>query len=110
MGWTFEARCCEISGGHYRKVVKKSMKRLEAQGVIQGDRERKPGMNVRVVTVAGDFPARDELRDLLTECVEAWPTIGASVNAAMNALTPKTKAHLRKRGLWPPADSSSHIA
>ena len=102
MGWTFEALCCEISGGHYRKVVKKSMKRLEDEGVLQGDRPRRPGMDVRVVTVADDFPARDELMDLLKACVEAWPAIGASVNAAMNALTPKTKAHLKKRGLIQP--------
>lgn len=57
-------------------------------------------MDVRVVTIAETFPAREELIDLLKACAEAWPTIGASVNAAMGQLTPKTKAHLRNRGLY----------
>lgn len=37
MGWTFEALCCTLAGGHHRKVVKHAMKTLEGQGVIQGD-------------------------------------------------------------------------
>jgi hypothetical protein len=39
-------------------VIKKSLKRLEADGILQGNRDRKPGFNVRVVTIADDFPQK----------------------------------------------------
>lgn len=58
LGWTFEALCC-ASIDHDRWNIKKSMRRLEEEGVLQGDRPRKPGMNVRIVRIADAFPARD---------------------------------------------------
>ncbi len=97
--WTFEALCTKLATGYGRVVVKNAMKRLEDDGILQGDRPRKPGFNVRVVTIADDFPARQELLDLLKACAKAWPQIGKSVEVQMRALHPRTKAHLQKRGL-----------
>lgn len=100
LGWTFEALCVPLATGHDRVVIKKSLKRLEEDDhVLQGDRARKPGMNVRVITVAADFPAREELLELLKAYVQAWPAIRDAVGDAMRRLPPKTQAHLKKRGL-----------
>jgi len=46
-GWTFEALCNTIID-HNRWNIKKSMRWLEDEGVIQGDRPQGPGSNVRV--------------------------------------------------------------
>jgi hypothetical protein len=39
-GWTFEALCCELATGHDRFNVKRAMRRMEDEGVLQGDRPR----------------------------------------------------------------------
>lgn len=74
LGWTFEALCVETATGYDRVVVKKALKRLEKDGIVEGERERRPGFNVRVVRIADSFCARDELMAMLEACVAAWPT------------------------------------
>lgn len=102
MGWTFEALCVELATGFHRENIKISMKRLEDEdGVLVGDRKRKPGFNVRVVTVSEKMPAYKEFMALLKACNKAWPEIGSGVRDAMNRLAPRTKEHLRRRGLIP---------
>ena len=103
-GWTFEALCDTLIAGHDRWNIKKSMQRLEKEGLLQGDRPRGPGFNVRVVTVADDFPAKRELDALLRAYVKAWPQTATSVQRAFEKIArerPRGKAHLVKRGLWP---------
>lgn len=101
MGWTFEALCVEVATGYDRVVVKKVIRRLEDEGVLQGDRDRKPGFNVRVLTISNEFPAHEELLGLLKACVVAWPHVGSKVEHAMAQLSARTKEHLRRRGLMP---------
>jgi len=77
---------------------------LEDECVIQGDRPRRPGFNVRVVTIAEHFPARAELEALLRAYVEAWPNTATAVRRGFEKIArerPQGKAHLVKRGLWP---------
>lgn len=103
-GWTFEALCVELCIGHDRYNVKRAMRRLEDEEVLQGDRERGPGMNVRVVTIADGFVAKAELDELLRAYVEAWPQMKGAVQRAFEKIArerPRGKAHLLKRGLWP---------
>lgn len=97
-GWTFEALCCAVSA-HDRVVVKKAMSRLEKEAVVVGGRPRRPGFNVRVVTISDAFPAAAELRALLRAYVRVWPTMRLRTQDAMSRLHPRTKAHLRRRGL-----------
>ncbi|HEV2738713.1 MAG TPA: hypothetical protein VGU66_09055 [Candidatus Elarobacter sp.] len=98
LGWTFEALCCACIE-HDRWNVKKSMRRLEEEGVLEGDRPRKPGMNVRIVRIADGFVARDELIALLRAAVEAWPSYRRRVRTEIQQLHHKTKVILDKRGL-----------
>lgn len=99
LGWTFEALCVETATGYDRVVVKKALNRLENDGIVEGERQRRPGFNVRVVRIADSFCAREELMALLEACVKAWPTYANRVHAAMEHLAPRTKEHLRRRGL-----------
>jgi len=99
LGWAFEALCTTTASGYHREVVKKGMRRLEDDGLLESDRPRRPGFDVRVVTLAKSFPARAELEDLLRACGEAWPSYAKRTHAAIELLIPKTKAHLRNRGL-----------
>lgn len=115
LGWTFEALCCETATGYDRVVVKKALKRLEDEGIVEGGRERRPGFNVRVVKLAENFHARQELDALLRACVEAWPMYADSVNKAMDHLQPRTKEHLQRRGIverdpWAPAKPGRDLA
>lgn len=119
-GWTFEALCVPLATGHDRVVVKKCVARLEKEGVLQGDRERKPGFNVRRLTIAENFPARNELIALLEAYLKAFPAVKSAVDDAMNKLEPRTKEHLRRRGLVPcychpngghrPSNTAEHAA
>jgi len=99
LGWTFEALCVAVTDGHDRVVVKKSLRALELQGILQGCRPRGPGFNVRLVTVADAFAARDELNGLLRACAHAWPDVAQRVRWAADNLSPRTKEHFRRRGL-----------
>jgi hypothetical protein len=99
LGWTFEALCVATATGYHRENVKKAMRRLEEEGVLCSDRKRRPGFDVRAVHLAEDFPAYDELRVLLDACIDVWPQFARSAHHALDQLTPKTKAHLRNRGL-----------
>ena len=97
-GWTFESLCCRIATGYHRENVKKAMKRLETDGVIVGDRKRKPGFNVRVVRLNPQFSAVSSLRELIDACGDAWAWRDR-VRSAMAGLHPRMKEHLRRRGL-----------
>lgn len=103
-GWTFEALCVAVCIGHDRWNIKKAMRRLEDEGVLQGGRPRGPGMDVRTVRIADDFPAKAELQALLEACTQAWPGISDAVKTGFEKIAyerPRTKAHLKNRGLWP---------
>lgn len=102
-GWTFEALCCAVIN-HDRWNIKKSMRRLEDEGVLQGDRPRGPGFKTRVVTIADGFPAKRELEAVLRAYVRAWPQTATAVQRGFEKIArerPRGKAHLVKRGLWP---------
>jgi len=108
LGWTFEGLCCQAVTGYDRVVIKKSLKRLEADGILQGNRDRKPGFNVRVVTIADDFPAKAELMELLQACMRNWPDLAERIKSAYDTLPARTKEHLKRRRLegrdqWGPA-------
>ena len=98
LGWTFEALCCQCIDKD-RVNIKKSMRRLEEEGILVGDRPRKPGMNIRIVRLADTFAARDELLALLEVAVSAWPIYKNRVNTELGQLAHKTKIILGKRGL-----------
>lgn len=98
--WTFEALCCHFAGKH-RVNIKKAMMRLEREGVLQGDRPRKSGFNVRVVTIADSFPAKAELLALLRAGARIWKYDAKVNNTFELNLSPRTKEQLVRRGLWP---------
>ena len=99
LGWTFEALCCEVIVGFHRENIKKAIHRLEEEGVLVGDRPRRPGFDIRKLTISPKCPGRAELGALLRAYVARWPQVRKSVEEAMDELTPKTKAHLKNRGL-----------
>ena len=99
-GWTFEAICCEVATGYDRVVVKKTTRRLEQEGVLEGSRPRGPGFGPRLLSLAKTCPARDELQALIDAAIEVWPDIGDRVRLAFKGLPDKTKVYFRKRGLW----------
>lgn len=98
-GWTFEALCVHVATGYDRVVVKKALQRLEREGVLQGDRPRKPGYNVRIITIAANFPARHEFEELLRSYVRAWPETKLRFEHAIEQLPHKTTVHLRNRSI-----------
>jgi hypothetical protein len=102
-GWTFEVLCMEMIAQN-RVVVHKVVRRLEDEGILQGDRSRGSGFNVRVLTIANAFPAKAELEALLRAYVEAWPATVVAVRRGFERIAeqrPRGKAHLVRRGLWP---------
>lgn len=100
-GWTFQALCDAICVGEKLRNVMYAIRRLEREGVLEGDRSPGSGADVRVVTIAKDFPARKELMALIDAHVRVWPAMKNTVERQMLRLKPKTKEHLRRRGLWP---------
>lgn len=101
LGWTFEALCCEVLK-YDRVTVKNGIVRLEDERkdkILVGDRPRGPGMNVRTLTIRDDFPAKVELMEFLRAFVEVHADFGDRVRDKIDRLHPKTKAHMRKRGL-----------
>ena len=102
LGWSFEALCVMYAVGYDRVVTKKVVKRLEEQGVIVGDRKRKPGFNVRALRLSESFCAYRSLEKLLRSYVCEWSDVEAEVCACLERLPPRTKAHLRRRGLLGP--------
>ncbi len=99
LGWTFEALCVATCIGYDRVVVKKALKKLEAMGILTGERNPRPGFNVRVIRLADSCPAGTELYALLQACRDVFPIFADRVHAAMKYLSPRTKEHLRRRGL-----------
>jgi hypothetical protein len=102
-GWTSEVLCDAVIH-HDRLNIKRSMRRLEDEGVLQGHRPRGPGFNTRVVTIADGFPAKVELEALLRAYVRAWPGIATEVRRGFEKIArerPRGKVHLLRRGLWP---------
>jgi hypothetical protein len=104
-GWTFEAICCEShskdDGADNRRVLtKKVIRRLEAEGVLEGSRPRGPGFGPRLLRIADAFPAKAELQALIDAIPTAWPDLGDRIEAAFAAVPEKTKTYFRRRGLW----------
>jgi hypothetical protein len=105
-GWTFEAICCETAtsgrdkNSNKRVVTKKVVKRLEDEGVLSASRARGPGFGPRLLRIADDFPAREELIALIDAAIAAWPDLGQRVQAEFYALPAKTKEYFRRPGLW----------
>ena len=100
-GWTYEALCVVMATGHDRVVVKKTMKRLEEEGILCADRPRKPGFNIRVVKLNPEFCAYEELLELVRAYVDVWPHIKGRYYSYMRHLPQRTREHLRRRGLLP---------
>ena len=98
-GWTFEAVCCAVAVGHDRVVVKKTIRRLEHEGVLEGSRPRGPGFGPRLLRIADAFPAKDELQALVDAVPVAWPDLGDRVKLAFDGIPEKTKVYFRRRGL-----------
>lgn len=67
-------------------VVKKAIRRLEAEGVLEGSRPRGPGFGPRLLRIAAGFPARDELQALIDAIPVAWPDLGDRIAAAFDGL------------------------
>ncbi len=114
-GWTFEAVCCEShskdDGADNRRVLtKKVIRRLEAEGVLEGSRPRGPGFGPRLLRIADTFPAEDELQALIDAIPAAWPDLGDRIEAAFAAVPEKTKTYFRRRGLWNDAPPGSVLA
>ncbi len=101
LGWTFEALCVSVCTGHDRWNIKKSMRRMEDEGILQGERPRGPGFRARVVTISDAFPEKRELEAVLRAYVKVWPQFKNEVEVAMRRFPPRTKEHLRRRELWP---------
>ena len=101
LGWTFEALCVAAMPGTYRENVNKVLKTLEDEGVLASNRPRRPGFDVRVVTLDETFPARAELETLLKRCVEVWPEYANITNFALENISHKTLVHLQNRGIIP---------
>lgn len=99
LDWTFEALCVAVTTGYDRVVVKKALRTLEEQGILEGDRPRRPGFNVRIVTVARGFIAQEELNNLLRAYADAWPDVANKVRWAVQNLAPRTREHLRRRNV-----------
>ena len=99
MGWTFEALCVSVATGYDRVVVKKALKTLHVEGILQSDRKPRPGFNVRVITIAESFAGRDELLAFVQAAVARWPAYRDRVEFALRQLPPRTKKHLQNRGL-----------
>ena len=87
--------------GTYRENVKKVLKNLEDESVLASNRPRRPGFDVRIVTLDETFPAKSELETLLKRCVEVWPEYANITNLALKNLGRKTHVHLQNRGIIP---------
>jgi len=98
-GWTFEKICCEVATGYDRVVVRKTVKRLEDEGLLVGSRPRGPGFGPRLLRIAETFPAREELQALIDAAIQVWPDIGDRVRLAFRGLPNKTKVYFERRGL-----------
>ncbi len=105
-GWTFEAICCESASGsrdpnsNKRVVTKKVIRRLEAEGILVGNRPRGPGFGPRLLVIPEDFPAKDELYALIDAALVVWPDLADRIRHEFDALPAKTKEYFRRRGLW----------
>ncbi len=99
LGWTFQALSVATATGYHLQNVRKAHRRLEAEGVLRGDRKFRSGFDVRAVYLSKEFAAYPELQNLLDACVKVWPQFARSAKSALSQLTPKTRAHLRNRGL-----------
>ncbi len=117
IGWTFEAVCCGVCIGSYRRVVKTALRRLEEQGVLEADRphghERTGPHHIGGVSgarrtrrtvarrrrgMAGfrrSHPRRDE--SIYTQDASASAAAGSVASTC--PANPTTKAHLKGDGL-----------
>ena len=56
---------------------------------------------MRVVRIADSFPAKAEMDELLRAGAQVWGYREGIREKFELSLSPKTKTHLAKRGLWP---------
>jgi len=101
LGWTFEALCLASMPGTHRENLKKVLWNLEQEGILASNRPRRPGFDVRIVTLDETFPVKAELETLLKRCVEVWPEYANLTRAALAGMPDKTHVHLRNRGILP---------
>jgi hypothetical protein len=99
-GWTCERLAQRCLPGYYREVVKTAIHRLEDGGLLQGNRKRQPGFELRAMTVADSFRAKTELTTLLRAVVDGWPALKSEVRAHFRSLLPKTLPHLTNKKLF----------
>ncbi len=103
LGWTCEVFCVAAMRHRMRESVKHEVQRFENEGLLQGERARRPGFKVRVLTIPDSFPAKAELLAMARAYAQAFPADKNRLLVEINLLPPRTKAHLAKRGLWPTA-------
>lgn len=106
LGWTYQTLCHAACITPARKktdmmLVRAAIVRMEREGILIGDRPHGAGGDVRILRIAEDYPAAAELLDMIHTYLAVWPTMARTVERKMNALSPKAKAQLRNRGLWP---------
>lgn len=99
LGWTFESLCVSALVGKHRENVKEVLRSLEEEGILASDRPRRPGFDVRIVTLDKTFPAKPELEMLLKRCVNVWPDLANVTNLALANMPKKTLVHLQNRGI-----------
>jgi hypothetical protein len=101
-GWTFQSLCVDIASGYYRNVVEDAFATLIHEGVLEGDRDKRPGFDIRVTTIAESFVAREELLSLVRIAVSIWPEFSERVRLALSGLSSRTRSQLLSRGLLEP--------
>lgn len=82
-----------------KQRVKKAIRRMEDEGLLQGSRERRPGFGPRLLRIADDFPAREQLQALIDAVPAVWPDLGERMDLAFQSVPEKTKVYFRRRGL-----------
>jgi len=104
LGWTFEALCVASMPGRHRENVKKVLKNLEDEGILASNRPRRPGFDVRLVTLDETFQAKAELETLLKRCVEVWPEYANRTKFALQNIGKKTLTFSRTVASSPAAN------
>lgn len=106
LGWTYQTLCHAVCIKPARKktdmmLVRAAIVRMEREGILIGNRPHGAGGNVRILRINDAYPAAAELLDMIHAYLAVWPTMTRTVERKMNALSPKARAQLRNRGLWP---------
>lgn len=104
-GPTFEAVCCgshsQDDGADNRRVLtKKVIRRLEAEGVLEGSRPRGTGFGPQLLRIAEAFLAKRELQALIDAIPSAWQDPGDRTEAAFATIPARPRRTSTGRGLW----------